>query len=130
MTRATQCACSRPTQSGVGYLLKERVSDVAVLVDALHRINEGECVFDPTIVARLLDRKRAMGPLDQLTAREREVLALIAEGRSNTAICAHLYLSPKTIEADVHQIFLKLGLGDDPDAHRRVGAVLAYLRAT
>jgi DNA-binding NarL/FixJ family response regulator len=113
-----------------GYLLKERISDVAVLTDALHRIDQGECVIDPTIVARLLERKRVAGPLDQLTAREREVLALIAEGRSNSAICAHLYLSPKTIEAHIHQIFVKLSLGDDPDAHRRVAAVLAYLRAT
>jgi DNA-binding NarL/FixJ family response regulator len=113
-----------------GYLLKERISDVAVLTDALRRISEGECVVDPTIVARLLQRTRAASPLDELTPREREVLALIAEGRSNRAICAQLFLSPKTVEAHVHQIFLKLGLVDDPEEHRRVSAVLAYLRAT
>jgi DNA-binding NarL/FixJ family response regulator len=113
-----------------GYLLKERVSDVAVLRDALQRISEGECVIDPTIIAGLLQRRRAASPLDELTPREREVLALIAEGRSNRAICAQLYLSPKTVEAHVHQIFLKLGLVNDPDDHRRVAAVLTYLRAT
>ena len=112
-----------------GYLLKERISDVAVLTDALHRISQGECVIDPTIVARLLQRERAANPIDQLTAREREVLALIAEGRSNRAICTQLFLSPKTIEAHIHQIFQKLGLVDDQDEHRRVAAVLAYLRA-
>jgi DNA-binding NarL/FixJ family response regulator len=111
-----------------GYLLKERISDVVVLNDALHRISEGECVIDPTIVTRLLQRQRAGSPLDELTPREREVLALIAEGRSNRAICAQLFVSPKTVEAHVHQIFLKLGLVDDPDEHRRVAAVLTYLR--
>jgi DNA-binding NarL/FixJ family response regulator len=113
-----------------GYLLKERISDVAVLNDALRRISEGECVIDPTIVTRLLQRQRAGSPLDELTPREREVLALIAEGRSNRAICAQLFVSPKTVEAHVHQIFLKLGLVDDPDEHRRVAAVLTYLRTS
>lgn len=112
-----------------GYLLKERVSDVAVLLDALHRITEAECVVDPTIVARLVARRRAQGPLDDLTDREREVLALIAEGHSNGAICANLYLSPKTVEGHIRQIFLKLGLRDSPAHHRRVLAVLAFLRA-
>jgi DNA-binding NarL/FixJ family response regulator len=112
-----------------GYLLKERVSDVAVLLDALHRITEDECVVDPTIVARLVARRRAQGPLDELTEREREVLALIAEGHSNGAISATLYLSPKTVEGHIRQIFLKLGLRDSPAHHRRVLAVLAFLRA-
>jgi DNA-binding NarL/FixJ family response regulator len=112
-----------------GYLLKERVSDVAVLLDALHRITEAECVVDPTIVARLVARRRAQGPLDVLTDREREVLALIAEGHSNGAICASLFLSPKTVEGHIRQIFLKLGLRDSPAHHRRVLAVLAFLRA-
>jgi DNA-binding NarL/FixJ family response regulator len=114
----------------VGYLLKERVSDLAVLLDALRRITDGECVLDPTIVARLIARRRAQGPLDELTDREREVLALIAEGRSNHAICESLFLSPKTVEGHIRQIFLKLGLQDSPQDHRRVLAVLTFLRAT
>ena len=93
----------------VGYLLKDRVSDIAVLADALKRIDEGECVIDPTIVSRLLKRPREQGPLDELTEREREVLGLMAEGRSNGAICQTLFLSPKTVEANVRQIFRKLG---------------------
>jgi DNA-binding NarL/FixJ family response regulator len=112
-----------------GYLLKERVSDLAVLLDALRRIVDGECVVDPTIVGRLVARRRAQGPLDELTDREREVLALIAEGRSNQAICEALYLSPKTVEGHIRQIFLKLGLRDSPEDHRRVLAVLAFLRS-
>ena len=112
-----------------GYLLKERVSDVAVLADALRRIDEGECVVDPTIVARLMARKRERGPLDELTERELEVLALIAEGHSNAAVGERLFLSHKTIESHISQIFLKLGLRESPDTHRRVAAVLAYLRA-
>jgi DNA-binding NarL/FixJ family response regulator len=113
----------------VGYLLKERVSDIAVLTDALERIHEGECVVDPTIVARLVRRRRD-GPLSELTQREREVLALMAEGHSNHGICAKLFLSPKTVEAHIRHIFLKLGLRDSPDYHRRVLAVLTFLRAS
>jgi DNA-binding NarL/FixJ family response regulator len=112
----------------VGYLLKERVSDIAVLADALHRIGEGECVIDPTIVARLVDRGRD-GPLEELTDREREVLALMAEGHSNSGIAGKLFLSQKTVEAHIRQIFLKLGVGETPDYHRRVLAVLTFLRA-
>jgi len=112
-----------------GYLLKERVSDVAVLVDALQRIGEGECVVDPTIVARLMGARRAQRPLEELTAREREVLALMAEGRSNQAICGALFLSPKTVEGHVRQIFMKLGLRESREQHRRVQAVLAFLRS-
>jgi DNA-binding NarL/FixJ family response regulator len=113
-----------------GYLLKERVSDVAVLVDTLRRIDEGECVVDPTIVARLLGRARTKSPLDDLTEREREVLALIAEGHSNEGICKQLFLSPKTVETHVRHILLKLGIGETSDYHRRVLAVLTYLRST
>jgi DNA-binding NarL/FixJ family response regulator len=117
------------TPERAGYLLKERVSDVAVLVDALQRIGEGECVVDPTIVARLMSARRAQRPLEELTAREREVLALMAEGRSNQAICGALFLSPKTVEGHVRQIFMKLGLRESPEQHRRVQAVLAFLRS-
>jgi DNA-binding NarL/FixJ family response regulator len=112
----------------VGYLLKERVSDVAILADALRRIAEGECVVDPTIVSRLLGRRE--GPLAELTERERDVLALMAEGHSNHSICAKLFLSPKTVEAHIRHVFLKLGLRETPDYHRRVLAVLTYLRAS
>ena len=112
-----------------GYLLKERLVDVAVLVDALRRIVEGECVVDPTIVSRLVHRPRDPSPLDQLSDREREVLGLIAEGRSNQAISQQLFVSHKTVEAHVRQILLKLGLVESPDDHRRVLAVLTYLRA-
>jgi serine/threonine-protein kinase len=111
-----------------GYLLKERVSDVAVLVDALRRIDEGECVVDPTIVSRLVGRAREVTPLDELTDREREVLGLMAEGHSNDGICRKLFLSPKTVETHVRHILLKLGIGETTDYHRRVLAVLAYLR--
>jgi DNA-binding NarL/FixJ family response regulator len=113
----------------VGYLLKERVSDVAVLADAIRRIAEGESVIDPTIVARVLGRRRHERPLAELSERELEVLGLMAEGHSNGAICARLFLSPKTVESHIGQIFLKLGLREAPDQHRRVVAVLQFLRA-
>jgi DNA-binding NarL/FixJ family response regulator len=115
--------------AGAGYLLKDRVSEVAVVADALRRIDEGECVIDPTIVSRLVARKRARGPLDVLTEREREVLALVAEGRSNGAIGEKLFLSRKTVDAHVSQIFLKLDLRESPEHHRRVLAVLTFLRS-
>ena len=114
---------------GVGYLLKERVSGVGVLADALTRVHEGECVVDPTIVSRLLRRARPASPLGQLTEREREVLALMAEGRSNKGICERLFLGPKTVEGHVRNIFAKLGVGESADDHRRVLAVLSYLRS-
>jgi DNA-binding NarL/FixJ family response regulator len=114
---------------GVGYLLKERVSDVVVLIDALRRIAEGECVVDPTIVSRLFDRRRAHSPLDQLTEREREVLSLMAEGFSNAKIATRLALSPKTVERHIGHIFDRLGLPESSDSHRRVQAVLALLRS-
>lgn len=112
----------------VGYLLKERVFDVAILVDALRRISDGECVVDPTVVSRLVGRKRREDPLLRLTEREREVLALIAEGLSNIAIAKALSITERTVEAHTTQIFLKLGLEAHPESHRRVQAVLAFLR--
>jgi DNA-binding NarL/FixJ family response regulator len=115
---------------GAGYLLKDRVSDVAVLVDALRRVHEGECVVDPTIVSRLMSQRRESRPMSELTPREREVLALMAEGYSNPAICRRLFLSPKTVESHVRQIFLKLDLRESEEQHRRVSAVLAFLRST
>ena len=114
---------------GAGYLLKQRISNLGVLTDALGRLRDGECVVDATIVARLVKRARPARELAELTEREREVLALMAEGRSNKAICAQLFLSPKTIEAHVKHIFQKLGLDESADDHRRVLAVLAYLRS-
>ena len=115
--------------TGVGYLLKERVSDLALLTDALTRLGEGESVIDPTIVSRLVHNHHQPNDLDELTAREQEVLSLLAEGRSNKGICDRLYLSPKTVEAHVKHIFQKLDIDESPDDHRRVLAVLAYLRA-
>lgn len=114
--------------SSVGYLLKERVFAAEVLVDALRRVIDGESVVDPTIVSRLFGRHRDLAPLAALSPREREVLALVAEGYSNHAIGAHMFIADRTVEAHVTQIFLKLGIDDAPESNRRVRAVLAYLR--
>ena len=113
---------------GVGYLLKDRIADVATLTDAVRRIAAGGQVIDPGIVARLLNRRRRQDPLDELTERELEVLALMAEGRSNQSIADSLSLAPKTVEAYIGSIFSKLGLEPDAGDHRRVLAVLAWLR--
>jgi DNA-binding NarL/FixJ family response regulator len=113
----------------VGYLLKERVFDVALLVDALRRLGDGETVIDPTIVSRLVGRRRRRDPLEELTPREREALELVAEGLSNKAIAARLVVTERTVEAHVKQIFMKLDLDANPESHRRVLAVLAYLRS-
>jgi DNA-binding NarL/FixJ family response regulator len=111
-----------------GYLLKDRVSDVAVLDDALQRLVDGECVIDPTIVARLVGRPREASPLDELSPRELEVLALVAEGHSNEGVARKLFLTTKTVETHVRHILMKLGIGEAAEYHRRVLAVLAYLR--
>ncbi len=113
---------------GIGYLLKDRVSQVAILTDAIERVAAGECVLDPTIISRLVGKPALAPSLGELTARERDVLSLIAEGRSNRAIAKRLFLSEKTIEGNVRRIFDKLGLTDTPSDNRRVLAVLAFLR--
>jgi DNA-binding NarL/FixJ family response regulator len=112
----------------IGYILKERVFDVAVLVDALRRIDDGETVIDPTIVSRLVGRRRREDPLAELTEREREVLSLVAQGMSNRAIAGRLVVTERTVEAHIKQIFMKLGLAESREQHRRVLAVLAFLR--
>ena len=112
-----------------GYLLKDRVSDPAILVDALRRLTEGETVVDPTIVSRLFARRREADPVDDLSEREREVLGLVAEGLSNVEIGRRLFITERTVEAHVKQIFLKLGIDQSPETNRRVLAVLAFLRS-
>jgi DNA-binding NarL/FixJ family response regulator len=112
----------------VGYLLKDRVSDIADFADAVRRVARGGSAIDSEVVAQLLRRHGAGGALGQLTARELEILGLMAQGRSNRAICDRLFLSPKTVEAHVGSIFAKLGLLPGIDDHRRVLAVLTYLR--
>lgn len=113
----------------VGYLLKERVVDIATVVDALRRLVDGETVIDPTLVARLLRRQRRSDPVATLSQRERQVLELIAEGLSNRAIAERVSITERTVEAHVTQIFQKLGLRDSPHQHRRVLAVLTFLRS-
>jgi DNA-binding NarL/FixJ family response regulator len=114
----------------VGYLLKERVTDIDQLRDALHRLGHGSTVIDPQVVADLLRRRRNADTLMTLTEREREVLELMAEGRSNKAIEKTLFLGQKTVETHISNIFQKLELASEPDDHRRVLAVLSYLRTT
>ena len=115
--------------TGVGYLLKDRVDDAATVRDALQRVVRGETVIDPEIVSRLLVRHREHDPLDRLTARERDVLTLMAEGRSNAAIARRLRLTDKTVESHIAAVFGKLGLQPATDDNRRVLAVLTWLRA-
>jgi DNA-binding NarL/FixJ family response regulator len=115
--------------AGLGYLLKERVSNILVLVDALQRVTEGECVIDPTIVAQLMRRRRPASAVDRLTDREQEILSLMAEGRSNAGIARELGISERTVESGCAQVFQKLGLEPSHDTNRRVLAVLAALRA-
>jgi len=114
----------------VGYLLKDRVEDTGELLDALRRLARGGSIVDPEVVARLLSRRRTASPLDELSAREREILALMAQGRSNQAIGERLFLSERTVESHVSSIFGKLGLQPAADDHRRVRAVLLYLGQT
>jgi DNA-binding NarL/FixJ family response regulator len=115
--------------SGVGYLLKDRLSNTAELADAISRVARGGSAIDPSLVRQLLRRQRERSPLDELTERERDVLGLMAEGQSNQAIADRLVITLKTVETHVASIFSKLGLEPQPDGHRRVLAVLTWLRA-
>jgi DNA-binding NarL/FixJ family response regulator len=114
---------------GVGYLLKDHVADVEMLLDAVHRVGQGGSVIDPAVVTELARGRGRRAALAELTEREREVLALMAEGRSNAAITTRLTVTEKTVEAHVASIFSKLGLEPAHADHRRVLAVLAYLHA-
>ena len=131
------CCCpstwSRATCWGnrarVGYLLKERVTGTCEFVDAVRKVAAGHCVVDPEVAAVMMRRRRIADPYDRLAEREREVLALMAQGRSNAAVCAQLHLSAKTVESHVRSIFQRLDLLPAPDDHRRVLAVLTFLQA-
>lgn len=112
---------------GVGYLMKERVGRVQQLIDAVQRVAAGECVVDRAVVDELLARRRRVDPIADLTRREREIIALMAEGRSNQGICRTLWLSPKTVETHIRGAFAKLGIREAPEDNRRVLAVLTYL---
>jgi DNA-binding NarL/FixJ family response regulator len=114
---------------GLGYLLKDRVGDVDGFVDAVRRVGDGGSALDPEVVSRLLGRRRRSDPLEGVTPREREVLGLMAEGRSNHAIAEQLVVTERAVEKHVTSIFGKLGLPPTQDDHRRVLAVLAYLRS-
>ena len=114
---------------GVGYMLKEKVGDLAMFTDAVRRVAGGGSALDPDVVARLVGRKREASPVDALTPRERQVLALIAEGRSNAGIARELVVTVAAVERHVTSIFDKLGLHQSPEQHRRVLAVLKFLRA-
>ena len=114
---------------GMGYVLKERIFSGDVLLDSLRRVAEAETVVDPTIVARLFHKRPADDPLQGLSGREREVLALVAEGLTNQGISKRLYITDRTVEAHVRQVFTKLGLEESPESNRRVLAVLTYLRS-
>ena len=113
---------------GVGYLLKDRVSDIDEFAAAVRRVGEGGSALDPAIVSRLVGRQRRDNPIDTLTPREREVLSLMAEGLSNAAISSRLFVTERAVEKHVTSIFGKLRLGADAEAHRRVLAVLAFLQ--
>jgi DNA-binding NarL/FixJ family response regulator len=113
---------------GVGYLLKDRVGDLTLFVEAIRRVANGGSALDPEVVQRMVGRRRAGGPLDDLTPREREVLGLMAEGRSNTGIAQELVVTVAAVERHITGIFGKLGLRALPEDHRRVLAVLQYLR--
>jgi DNA-binding NarL/FixJ family response regulator len=126
-THALTLASENP--SGFGYLLKDRVLEIDDFLEAVRRVAKGGTAIDPEVIGQLLGRRREEDPLGELTPREREVLTLMAEGLSNRGICEKLVVSPKTVETHVNSIFWKLDLVPAPDEHRRVLAVLAFLRA-
>lgn len=113
---------------GLGYLLKERVADVREFVEAAERVAGGGSAFDPEVIRQVMSRSRALSGLDSLTRRERDVLALVAEGRSNTAIAKAMFVSDGAVEKHITSIFTKLGLAPNQVEHRRVMAVLAFLQ--
>ena len=115
---------------GVGYLLKDRIADIDDFAEAVRRVAQGGSALDPSIVGLLVSRKRRSSPLEVLSPREREVLSLMAEGRSNQAIADALVVTPRAVEKHITNIFEKLGLGSAPQDHRRVLAVLTFLRAS
>jgi len=114
---------------GFGYLLKDRVLEIDDFLEAVRRVGKGGTAIDPEVIGQLVGRRREGDPLEELTPREREVLELMAQGLSNRGICEKLFISPKTVETHVNSIFGKLDLMPAPDEHRRVLAVLAFLRA-
>ena len=114
-------------EQGAGYLLKDRVGDIEELADAVRQIATGRLIIDPAVVSQLLNRSRRRDPLDALTDREKAVLALMAQGRSNHAIANSLFVTEKTVEAHIRAIFIKLNLSPTADDHRRVLAVITYL---
>jgi len=114
---------------GVGYLLKDRIADVERFIEAVQRVAEGGSALDPEVVSHMLGRRRREDPLAELTPREREVLGLMAEGYSNSAVAAQLVVTERAVEKHVTNIFGKLGFGSEPDHHRRVLAVLVYVRS-
>jgi DNA-binding NarL/FixJ family response regulator len=114
-------------EQGAGYLLKDRVGDIEELADAVRQIASGRLIIDPAVVSQLLNRSRRRDPLDALTDREKAVLALMAQGRSNHAIANGLFITEKTVEAHIRAIFIKLNLSPTADDHRRVLAVITYL---
>jgi DNA-binding NarL/FixJ family response regulator len=127
-THAVELFSERP--EGFGYLLKDRVLEIDDFLEAVRRVGKGGTAVDPEVVAQLMGRRREQDPLEGLSKREREVLTLMAEGLSNRGICDRLFLSPKTVETHVHSIFAKLRLPQAADDHRRVLAVLTFLRAS
>ena len=124
---ALQLFSERP--EGFGYLLKDRILEIDDFLESVRRVGRGGTAIDPAVIGQLVGRRRGDDPLEELTPREREVLELMAQGLSNKGICEKLVVSPKTVETHVNSIFWKLGLMPAPDEHRRVLAVLAYLRS-